>query len=247
MNHFYNFSFFFQFSKKSMPFLIFLYLFLFIFFIFARGPMSGFICKPLPGLEQLLAKCRALVWASQTPPLKMVQVQSVKAAAPLKPLLAMSKNTQFIARHKVGRLIVIKWNTCINLSLNVAHTYISSSLSIIFKPSNTRISSRPCSASTSLCHRVFQRVPKCFAVVTAHGLRVSSRSMHREFLGFPQPLVPQPLLGKESPLICWTPPGKCGVHPCSLSSQHQDLNSHCHLNRFFREPPNNKGWLHRLY
>ncbi|KFW94991.1 hypothetical protein N336_11496, partial [Phalacrocorax carbo] len=39
-----------------------------------------------------------------------------------------------------------------NLSLNVEHTYIiiNSSLSLIFKPSNTLISSRPCSISTSL-------------------------------------------------------------------------------------------------
>ncbi|KFW64550.1 hypothetical protein AS28_12786, partial [Pygoscelis adeliae] len=39
-----------------------------------------------------------------------------------------------------------------NLSLNVAHAYIiiNSSLSIIFRPSNTQISSRPCSVSTSL-------------------------------------------------------------------------------------------------
>ncbi|KFV51491.1 hypothetical protein N328_08921, partial [Gavia stellata] len=39
-----------------------------------------------------------------------------------------------------------------NLSLNVVRTYIiiNSSLSIIFKPRNTQISSRPCSVSTSL-------------------------------------------------------------------------------------------------
>ncbi|KFP63764.1 hypothetical protein N322_10502, partial [Cariama cristata] len=39
-----------------------------------------------------------------------------------------------------------------DLSLNVAHTYIiiNSSLSVIFKPRNTQISSRPCSVSTSL-------------------------------------------------------------------------------------------------
>ncbi|KFV94575.1 hypothetical protein N326_06304, partial [Eurypyga helias] len=39
-----------------------------------------------------------------------------------------------------------------NLSLSVVHTSIitNSSLSIIFKTSNTQISSRPCSVSTSL-------------------------------------------------------------------------------------------------
>ncbi|KFO05658.1 hypothetical protein N312_10541, partial [Balearica regulorum gibbericeps] len=39
-----------------------------------------------------------------------------------------------------------------NLSLKVVHIYIiiNSSLPIIFKPSNTQISSRPCSVSTSL-------------------------------------------------------------------------------------------------